>query len=194
MTHGNINYKTRLIYHTHYYEEYILTFLINSLLRLLSPPAPSLPSNPSSEERLFKEGPNLTDKEEVQWCQGCKIRFSLVLRKHNCRVCGNVFCGKCSCVVHLIKTNEKRGTRRIDETLADQSRRKADNSLTSLSLKLLGVRVCSLCQDIDSATAKKFSRKKTKPLNNSNNISKTYSPLSMKSPANELGNKENIGN
>ena len=168
-------------------------FLItDKCCRLLSPPAPSLPSNPSSEDRLFKEGPNLTDKEEVQWCQGCKIRFSLVLRKHNCRVCGSVFCGKCSCVVHLIKTHEKKGTRRIEETLADQSR-KTENSLTSLSVKLLGVRVCSSCQDIDSATAKKFARKKPKPLNNSNNISKSYSPLSMKSPANELGNKENLG-
>lgn len=161
--------------------------------RLLSPPAPPKLSNPSSEERLFKEGPNLTDKEEVQCCQGCKIKFSLVLRKHNCKVCGRVFCGKCSCVVHLVKLNEKKSTRRTEETI--QRSRKTDNSLNSLSVKLLGVRVCSVCQDIDSASANLFSRKKSKPLNNNtNNIAKNYSSLSTKSPANnELDNKENMG-
>ena len=158
--------------------------------RLLSPPAPPKSSNPSSEERLFQEGPNLTDKEEVQCCQGCKIKFTLVLRKHNCKVCGRVFCGKCSCVVHLVKLNEKKITRRTEETIE----RSRDNSLNSLSVKLLGVRVCSACQDIDSATVNLFSRKKSKPFNNCNNIAKNYSSLSTKSPANnELGNKENIG-
>eukprot|EP00949_MAST-11_sp_MAST-11-sp1_P004276 g4276.t1 len=32
----------------------------------------------------------------VQYCQGCRNRFSMTLRKHHCRACGKIFCKECS--------------------------------------------------------------------------------------------------
>jgi len=32
----------------------------------------------------------------VQLCQHCKLKFSFTVRKHHCRVCGDIFCDSCS--------------------------------------------------------------------------------------------------
>lgn len=37
--------------------------------------------------------PNWTDGDN---CHRCRVQFSLVVRKHHCRACGQVFCGKCT--------------------------------------------------------------------------------------------------
>lgn len=29
------------------------------------------------------------------WCKGCNTDFSIVVRKHHCRHCGNIYCGNC---------------------------------------------------------------------------------------------------
>lgn len=42
------------------------------------------------------EPPKWTPDERVSECQACKDPFTLVRRKHHCRHCGGVFCGKCS--------------------------------------------------------------------------------------------------
>ena len=36
------------------------------------------------------------DNNIVKNCFKCKIEFSLYIRKHHCRICGNIFCYKCS--------------------------------------------------------------------------------------------------
>nr|CAG4643178.1 EOG090X05AE [Ilyocryptus agilis] len=43
--------------------------------------------------------PNWSDGEN---CHRCRVQFSLVVRKHHCRACGQVFCGRCtprSCIL-----------------------------------------------------------------------------------------------
>jgi len=36
------------------------------------------------------------DVDSILQCHGCESSFSLVLRKHHCKGCGFIFCGKCS--------------------------------------------------------------------------------------------------
>ena len=42
------------------------------------------------------KGSHWVKDAEVTGCGGCGARFSLTERRHHCRVCGDVFCGKCS--------------------------------------------------------------------------------------------------
>ena len=35
--------------------------------------------------------------ENVTNCYNCGINFSLLNRKHHCRMCGRIFCNNCSC-------------------------------------------------------------------------------------------------
>ncbi|OQR97101.1 hypothetical protein ACHHYP_12709 [Achlya hypogyna] len=37
-------------------------------------------------------------------CVGCSKGFSLLRRRHHCRVCGEIVCGKCSQTVYLVNT------------------------------------------------------------------------------------------
>lgn len=37
--------------------------------------------------------PNWTDGDN---CHRCRVQFSVIVRKHHCRACGQVFCGKCT--------------------------------------------------------------------------------------------------
>jgi hypothetical protein len=33
---------------------------------------------------------------QVQECMDCKAQFSFLNRRHHCRLCGGIFCGKCT--------------------------------------------------------------------------------------------------
>ena len=163
---------------------------------LLSPSAPNVMTQPNSMDSC-KEGAYLIDKNYVQLCHHCQHRFTFVVRKHNCKVCGNVFCGNCSCMVHLIKRKSNYKNSKRMKTLPavethHHSLLQASNAC-SLSQKLLGVRVCNTCQDNDITTNKITSRENMEPSRCNNIASKQYSNLSTKSPNIEICEKENIG-
>ncbi|KAF6298686.1 hepatocyte growth factor-regulated tyrosine kinase substrate [Rhinolophus ferrumequinum] len=40
-----------------------------------------------------ERAPDWVDAEE---CHRCRVQFGVVTRKHHCRACGQIFCGKCS--------------------------------------------------------------------------------------------------
>ncbi|XP_045155797.1 hepatocyte growth factor-regulated tyrosine kinase substrate isoform X1 [Echinops telfairi] len=40
-----------------------------------------------------ERAPDWVDAEE---CHRCRVQFNMVTRKHHCRACGQIFCGKCS--------------------------------------------------------------------------------------------------
>ncbi|XP_060700756.1 hepatocyte growth factor-regulated tyrosine kinase substrate isoform X2 [Hemiscyllium ocellatum] len=42
---------------------------------------------------LSERAPDWVDAEE---CHRCRVQFGVVTRKHHCRACGQIFCGKCS--------------------------------------------------------------------------------------------------
>uniref|UniRef100_A0A3B5A8T6 Hepatocyte growth factor-regulated tyrosine kinase substrate n=1 Tax=Stegastes partitus TaxID=144197 RepID=A0A3B5A8T6_9TELE len=41
----------------------------------------------------FIQAPDWVDAEE---CHRCRVQFGVMTRKHHCRACGQIFCGKCS--------------------------------------------------------------------------------------------------
>uniref|UniRef100_A0A8C9VR49 Hepatocyte growth factor-regulated tyrosine kinase substrate n=1 Tax=Scleropages formosus TaxID=113540 RepID=A0A8C9VR49_SCLFO len=43
--------------------------------------------------RSSRKAPDWVDAEE---CHRCRVQFGVVTRKHHCRACGQIFCGKCS--------------------------------------------------------------------------------------------------
>ncbi|XP_013390207.1 FYVE and coiled-coil domain-containing protein 1 isoform X2 [Lingula anatina] len=47
-------------------------------------------------EHRMKASEKWMDDSTVAHCLGCKSQFSLMLRKHHCRLCGRIFCWKCS--------------------------------------------------------------------------------------------------
>ncbi|KAJ1419013.1 hypothetical protein B484DRAFT_481545 [Ochromonadaceae sp. CCMP2298] len=82
---------------------------------------------------------HLVDEEQVLHCFGCSESFTLIIRKHNCRKCGNVVCGKCSskysletetkericssCVTDspVVRRNKPRGCRKLKLTFVVKS-------------------------------------------------------------------------
>lgn len=48
------------------------------------------------QERNQDAGQAWQDSSDVKQCQKCSSKFSLTNRKHHCRECGQVYCGKCS--------------------------------------------------------------------------------------------------
>lgn len=58
----------------------------------------------SSKIRLINSYIKSAIEKKVEWvndkhvsvCDNCYEQFTLTNRKHHCRECGNVFCGKCS--------------------------------------------------------------------------------------------------
>jgi len=63
----------------------------NQLLGNESPPA-SVKENEEEQKNAILWVPD----NFVELCQSCKQPFTLFRRKHHCRLCGNIFCWKCS--------------------------------------------------------------------------------------------------
>ena len=47
----------------------------------------------------------LADESSVTCCTGCSKKFNIIIKKHHCRSCGDVFCGQCSTKKTLMKGN-----------------------------------------------------------------------------------------
>uniref|UniRef100_A0A8V5GSF5 Uncharacterized protein n=1 Tax=Melopsittacus undulatus TaxID=13146 RepID=A0A8V5GSF5_MELUD len=60
----------------------------------LFPPGHVFPEFKESDAMFAAErAPDWVDAEE---CHRCRVQFGVVTRKHHCRACGQIFCGKCS--------------------------------------------------------------------------------------------------
>ncbi|XP_072882425.1 hepatocyte growth factor-regulated tyrosine kinase substrate isoform X4 [Hemitrygon akajei] len=47
-------------------------------------------------ERICFVTPQAPDWVDAEECHRCRVQFGVVTRKHHCRACGQIFCGKCS--------------------------------------------------------------------------------------------------
>ena len=43
---------------------------------------------------------------EVKFCPICKKQFNVARRRHHCRLCGGIMCGKCSAYVSVTFSGE----------------------------------------------------------------------------------------
>lgn len=78
------------------------------------------------------------DWADGQVCNRCRVQFSLTVRKHHCRNCGQIFCGKCSS-----KTSS------IPKFGIEKEVRLSDNRFIQLKINefnlFFQVRVCDSC-------------------------------------------------
>jgi hypothetical protein len=52
--------------------------------------------------------------DDVAECMACSNKFTMLLRKHHCRLCGRVLCAKCSGkLVTLFNSHTKQNTKVI---------------------------------------------------------------------------------
>ena len=52
-------------------------------------------------------GRKWTEDSDVISCSLCQREFSLIVRKHHCRNCGQIFCNECSSKMAPIASNKK---------------------------------------------------------------------------------------
>ncbi|XP_033624733.1 FYVE and coiled-coil domain-containing protein 1-like isoform X1 [Asterias rubens] len=59
-------------------------------------------------QRKMKASERWIDDNEVTHCMQCRIQFSMIVRRHHCRLCGRIFCTKCaSCYVLTTHSSKK---------------------------------------------------------------------------------------
>ena len=68
------------------------------------------------KDAVFSQSIGVTWEEDrvAKTCFGCDKKFSLVLRKHHCRLCGSIFCRKCCS--YYVKVDPQ--TKEIDDQIS----------------------------------------------------------------------------
>ncbi|XP_012511887.1 PREDICTED: hepatocyte growth factor-regulated tyrosine kinase substrate isoform X2 [Propithecus coquereli] len=77
-----------------------------------------------------ERAPDWVDAEE---CHRCRVQFGVVTRKHHCRACGQIFCGKCSSKYSTIPKFGIEKEVRVCEPCYEQLNKKAEGKATSTS-------------------------------------------------------------
>jgi len=68
--------------------------IVSDTLNILKAEGYTFPALHESDAMFAADrAPNWIDGDN---CHRCRVQFSLVVRKHHCRACGQVFCGKCT--------------------------------------------------------------------------------------------------
>jgi len=79
----------------------------SSAARSTSPPPKGDDGSDDEEAPGLWTRKNWMRDEEVSACMSCNAAFTLFNRRHHCRACGKIFCGKCSANEILIKGTKK---------------------------------------------------------------------------------------
>ncbi|XP_053424053.1 hepatocyte growth factor-regulated tyrosine kinase substrate isoform X2 [Nycticebus coucang] len=77
-----------------------------------------------------ERAPDWVDAEE---CHRCRVQFGVVTRKHHCRACGQIFCGKCSSRYSTIPKFGIEKEVRVCEPCYEQLNKKAEGKAASTS-------------------------------------------------------------
>uniref|UniRef100_A0ABI7ZLB4 Hepatocyte growth factor-regulated tyrosine kinase substrate n=1 Tax=Felis catus TaxID=9685 RepID=A0ABI7ZLB4_FELCA len=75
-----------------------------------------------------ERAPDWVDAEE---CHRCRVQFGVVTRKHHCRACGQIFCGKCSSKSSTIPKFGIEKEVRVCEPCYEQLNKKAEGKASS---------------------------------------------------------------
>uniref|UniRef100_A0A1A8HUX6 Hepatocyte growth factor-regulated tyrosine kinase substrate n=2 Tax=Nothobranchius TaxID=28779 RepID=A0A1A8HUX6_NOTKU len=75
-----------------------------------------------------ERAPDWVDAEE---CHRCRVQFGVMTRKHHCRCCGQIFCGKCSSKYSTIPKFGIEKEVRVCEPCFEQLNKKADGKAPS---------------------------------------------------------------
>ncbi|XP_027482138.1 hepatocyte growth factor-regulated tyrosine kinase substrate isoform X4 [Zalophus californianus] len=75
-----------------------------------------------------ERAPDWVDAEE---CHRCRVQFGVVTRKHHCRACGQIFCGKCSSKYSTIPKFGIEKEVRVCEPCYEQLNKKAEGKASS---------------------------------------------------------------
>ncbi|XP_074176419.1 hepatocyte growth factor-regulated tyrosine kinase substrate isoform X4 [Rhinolophus sinicus] len=75
-----------------------------------------------------ERAPDWVDAEE---CHRCRVQFGVVTRKHHCRACGQIFCGKCSSRYSTIPKFGIEKEVRVCEPCYEQLNKKAEGKAPS---------------------------------------------------------------
>ncbi|KAF0718242.1 Aste57867_1811 [Aphanomyces stellatus] len=74
--------------------------------------APQLMDTTVDRDEL-KPGHEWVKNSDRLWCKLCAKKFTLFLRKHHCRMCGDVFCSACTTFVTIVVRDEPKNSVRI---------------------------------------------------------------------------------
>ncbi|XP_058417855.1 hepatocyte growth factor-regulated tyrosine kinase substrate isoform X3 [Diceros bicornis minor] len=75
-----------------------------------------------------ERAPDWVDAEE---CHRCRVQFGVMTRKHHCRACGQIFCGKCSSKYSTIPKFGIEKEVRVCEPCYEQLNKKAEGKASS---------------------------------------------------------------
>uniref|UniRef100_A0A8C3XBR7 Hepatocyte growth factor-regulated tyrosine kinase substrate n=1 Tax=Catagonus wagneri TaxID=51154 RepID=A0A8C3XBR7_9CETA len=78
-----------------------------------------------------ERAPDWVDAEE---CHRCRVQFGVMTRKHHCRACGQIFCGKCSSKCSTIPKFGIEKEVRVCEPCYEQLNKKAEGKAASTEL------------------------------------------------------------
>ncbi|EKX38954.1 phosphatidylinositol 5-kinase [Guillardia theta CCMP2712] len=101
--------------------------------RLVQPLRFQSSSSSSSSSSSKSSGAVWMNNSAVSHCFECNSQFSLFNRKHHCRSCGRIFCGKCSSHRALVEGNEQRVCEHCF-SMSTNSMRAASSSLHDSSI------------------------------------------------------------
>eukprot|EP01063_Lacrimia_lanifica_P031843 TRINITY_DN5334_c0_g1_i3.p2 TRINITY_DN5334_c0_g1~~TRINITY_DN5334_c0_g1_i3.p2 ORF type:complete len:164 (+),score=46.27 TRINITY_DN5334_c0_g1_i3:82-573(+) len=79
------------------------------------------------------ERPVWVEDERVSACGHCRAEFTFVLRRHHCRACGLIFCGRCT-QMHGLDHLGYKGPVRQCVACAEQLMLQADHKMSNLVL------------------------------------------------------------
>ncbi|XP_020922095.1 hepatocyte growth factor-regulated tyrosine kinase substrate isoform X1 [Sus scrofa] len=98
----------------------------------LSFPGHVFPEFKESDAMFAAErAPDWVDAEE---CHRCRVQFGVMTRKHHCRACGQIFCGKCSSRCSTIPKFGIEKEVRVCEPCYEQLNKKAEGKAASTEL------------------------------------------------------------
>lgn len=130
--------------------------LLRSGVHVLDSPALAARSGRKSLEKSLV--PWIADSE-VKFCPICKKQFNVARRRHHCRLCGGIMCGKCSAYVSVtfsvsvLKLDQGDSLRRPSRSRG-HSKDDSDEA---------GIRTCQSCMDCLERYDRQEKEKKAKP-------------------------------